>query len=505
MMKARFASELMNVLTLSQLDLPPFWFISRVPSAQNLRCKDFCMKHLPAFIDLIDRPVLVVGGEAMASRRTAMAQRAGARVTVVAPTLSRDFENCAAFTHVARTFTNDDLKGAVVVYVASEEEPDYETEVAEAAQSHGVLVNVADRSDISTFIMPSIVDRSPIVVAISSGGDAPILARMLRARLESLVPAALGKLAAFAGSYRDQVKAAIPDIVRRRRFWERMADGAIAESIYSSKPETAKAQMEDLLEMARADHEDVATGEVYLVGSGPGDPDLLTFRALRLMQQADVVLHDRLVPDAILELVRRDADRIYVGKKQGDHSMKQEQISQTLVDLAKAGKRVLRLKGGDPFVFGRGGEEIEMLASEGVSFQVVPGISAANGCAAYAGIPLTHRDHAQACVFVTGHAKEGELDLNWTALVQPNQTVVVYMGLISLSQVMQALIANGAKPETLVAVVDKGTRPGQRVVSGSIASISSDVEAAELDGPAIVIIGSVVGLRDKLDWFADRG
>jgi len=462
------------------------------------------MKHLPAFIDLIDRPVLVVGGEAMASRRTAMAQRAGARVTVIAPTLSRDFENCDAITHIARRFTDDDLNGVVVVYVASDQDPDYETEVAQVAQARGVLVNVADRSDISTFIMPSIVDRSPIVVAISSGGDAPILARMLRARLESLVPAALGKLASFAAGYRDQVKAAIPDTVRRRRFWERMADGAIAESIYSAKPETAKAQMEALLETARAGREEAPKGEVYLVGSGPGDPDLLTFRALRLMQQADVVLHDRLVPDSILELVRRDADRVYVGKKQGDHSMKQEQISQTLVDLAKQGKRVLRLKGGDPFVFGRGGEEIEMLASQGVAFQVVPGISAANGCAAYAGIPLTHRDHAQACVFVTGHVKDGELGLNWSALVQPNQTVVVYMGLLSLAQVMQSFIANGADPETLVAVVEKGTRPGQRVVSGTIASIDGDVEAAQFEGPAIVIVGSVVGLRGQLDWYADH-
>ncbi len=461
------------------------------------------MKHLPTFIDVIERPVLVVGGEAMAARRTAMAQRAGARVIVVAPHLSADFEICAPFDHVERKFERHDLDGVVVVYVASEDEPDYETWVAQEAKDRGVLVNVADRSDISTFIMPSIVDRSPIVVAISSGGDAPILARMLRARLESLVPAALGKLADFVGGYRDQVKAAIPDIVERRRFWERIADGPVAESIYGAKPDTAASQMQELISAASVGQNEDAEGEVYLVGSGPGDPDLLTFRALRLMQQADVVLHDRLVPDGILELVRRDADRIYVGKRQGDHAMKQEDISQTLVDLAKQGKRVLRLKGGDPFVFGRGGEEIEMLAAEGVAFQVVPGISAANGCAAYAGIPLTHRDHAQACVFVTGHVKDGELDLNWSALVQPNQTVVVYMGFLSLAQVMQAFLDNGANAETLVAVVDKGTRPGQRVVTGTISTIAQNVENAKLEGPAIVIIGSVVGLRDKLDWFTD--
>ncbi len=462
------------------------------------------MKHLPAFIDLKDRSVLVVGGQAMACRRTAMAQRAGARVTVVAPQLSPDFGNLRTpFVHQARTFEAADLAGVVLVFVACEEDPDYESRVAKRAGGQDVLVNVADRADISTFIMPSIVDRSPIVVAISSGGEAPILARMLRARLESLVPAALGKLATFAGTYRDRVKEVIPDVQRRRRFWERMAGGAVAESIYSEQPDTAKSLMADMLEAAKSDREAAPTGEVYLVGSGPGDPDLLTFRALRLMQQADVVLHDRLVPEEILELVRRDADRIYVGKKQGDHSMKQEEISRTLVNLAKQGKRVLRLKGGDPFVFGRGGEEIEMLAAEGVAFQVVPGISAANGCAAYAGIPLTHRDHAQACVFVTGHAKEGELELNWQALVQPKQTVVVYMGLISLSQVMASFLAHGADPKTLVAVVDKGTRPGQRVVAGEIATIAQIVQAAELTGPAIVIIGSVVGLREKLEWYAN--
>lgn len=462
------------------------------------------MKHLPAFIDLKGRVAVVIGGEAMASRRVAMAQRAGAKVRVVSPELSRDFEGFEPFEHVARRFHPDDLNDVVVAYVACETDPDYETEVAAEAQRQGVLVNVADRSDISSFIMPSIVDRAPIVVAISSGGEAPILARMLRAKLESLIPSAIGTLAAFAGQYRDRVKELVPDTARRRRLWERVADGSVAENILGLKPQAAKERMEELLEAARRGDDLAQTGEVYLVGSGPGDPDLLTFRALRLMQQADVVLHDRLVPKGILELVRRDADRIYVGKKQGDHSMAQEEISRTLVQLAQQGKRVLRLKGGDPFVFGRGGEEIEMLAQEGISFQVVPGISAANGCAAYAGIPLTHRDHAHACVFVTGHAKDDKLDLNWQALVQPNQTVVVYMGLISMPQVMASLIANGADPKTLVAVIEKGTRVDQRVICGEIGTIVANVEKARLEGPAIVIIGSVVSLRDRLEWFADE-
>ncbi len=463
------------------------------------------MKHLPAFIDVKDRPVLVVGGEAMASRRTTAAQRAGAKVRVVAPTLSEAFKDCQPFEHISRRFELADLEGVMLVYVASEDDPDYETEVAKTARERGVLVNVADRLEISSFVMPSIVDRSPLVVAISSGGEAPILARMLRAKLESLVPAALGQLAAFAGGYRDRVKEAIPDMVRRRRFWERVADGSVAESMLNRNPKQAAERMEALLSAAQQEQDAVPLGEVYLVGSGPGDPDLLTFRALRLMQQADVVLHDRLVPDGILELVRRDADRIFVGKKRGDHAMQQTDISQLLVDLAKQGKRVLRLKGGDPFVFGRGGEEIEMLAAEGIAFQVVPGISAANGCAAYAGIPLTHRDHAQACVFVTGHMKDGQLDLNWQALIQPNQTVVVYMGLVSLKDVMASFIQNGAAPETPVAVIDNGTRIDQQVITGVMQDIAEKAETAKLEGPAMVIVGSVVTLRDRLTWFADKG
>jgi uroporphyrin-III C-methyltransferase/precorrin-2 dehydrogenase/sirohydrochlorin ferrochelatase len=459
------------------------------------------MKHLPAFLDLKDRPVLVIGGGAMASRRAAMAQRAGAKVVVVATKLSDDFDYCGPITHIARTFDVHDLAGVTLVYIACDEDPDYETQVSVIVQAQGVLVNVADRSDISSFIMPSIVDRSPLVIAISSGGEAPILARMLRAKLESLVPAALGKLASLAGEYRERVKETISDTTRRRRFWERVANGEVAENMLSGKPGIAKLKIEELLDVALSDKNIAPQGEVYLVGSGPGDPDLLTFKALRLMQQADVVLHDRLVSDGVLELVRRDAVRIYVGKKQGEHSMRQEEISRTLVRLAREGKRVLRLKSGDPFMFGRGGEEIEMLAQEGVSFQVVPGISAGNGCAAYSGIPLTHRDHAQACVFVTGHAKDGKVNLNWEALVQPNQTVVVYMGLVSLAQVIGELMAHGADSKLPVAIVDKGTRVDQKVVTGTLENIIALVTQAKLEGPAIVIIGTVVSLRDQLTWY----
>jgi len=288
---------------------------------------------------------------------------------------------------------------------------------------------------------------------------------------------------------------------RRLRFWEQMTYGPIAEQILAGKDKDAEILAENMLEEATSKGEITTRGEVYLVGAGPGDPDLLTFRALRLMQQADVVLYDRLLGDGILDMVRRDAERIYVGKQKDDHTIPQEGISELLIRLAKEGKRVLRLKAGDPFTFGRGGEEIEALAEHKIAFQVVPGITAAHGCSSYSGIPLTHRDHAQSCIFVTGHVKDGELDLNWKTLVQPNQTVVIYMGLSSLPLISSNLIENGAAEDTPVAVIADGTRVGQKVVTAKLSDIADRVEEANLQSPAMIIVGSVVTLRDTLSWF----
>jgi uroporphyrin-III C-methyltransferase/precorrin-2 dehydrogenase/sirohydrochlorin ferrochelatase len=327
---------------------------------------------------------------------------------------------------------------------------------------------------------------------------------MLKARFETTIPAAYGKLAEFAGGYRDRIKKLIPNMTRRRRFWEEMVSGPVAEHLFSSQLEQAELLMESHLTEAAEAGDQPPAGEVYLVGTGPGDPDLLTFRALRLMQQADVVLYDRLIGDGILNLVRRDARRIYVGKLKHNHTVPQEEISEMLIDLAKQGKRVLRLKGGDPFVFGRGGEEIEALSENGIAFQVVPGVTAANGCAAYAGIPLTHRDHAQACVFVTGHEKEGELNLNWESLIQPRQTVVLYMGLTSLEAITSGFIEHGADPQTPAAVVENGTRAGQRVIAGTLDSLLDRTSQARVKSPALIIVGTVVSLREKLSWFANR-
>ena len=459
------------------------------------------MEYFPIFLDLRDQPVLIVGGGALAARRCAAVTEAGGRVRVVADVLSEGFEDCRDFEHLARDFTPDDIDGARLVFVATDDEALNER-VSSLARARGLPVNVADRQSLCSFIMPSIVNRSPVVVAVSSGGAAPVLSRLLRAKLETRIPSRFGQLAAFTGSWRQRIKQAIPDAARRRRFWERVTDGPVGEYVLAGQTDDARRLLEKILAAERGVAAEPNLGEVYLVGAGPGDPDLLTFRALRLMQQADVVLHDRLVPDAILDLVRRDAERVFVGKRRGEHALAQEAISQLLVDPARQGTRAVRPTGREPCTFGGGGEEIEDLAGHGIPFQVVPGVTAANGCAAYAGIPLTHRDHAQSCIFVTGHTKDGKLNLNWRALVQPNQTVVVYMGLGAVAEIIEQLVAHGADAETPAAVVDNGTRDSQQVIDGTLSNLAARVSEAKLEGPAILIVGGVVTLCDKLSWFA---
>ncbi len=460
------------------------------------------MDLLPLFMAVKDRPVLVVGGGKAAARKAELASRAGAAVTVLAPEISGDMATLIAerkLSHVTHEVTREDLDGCVLAYGASDDEALNE-KVHALAEACGVPVNIVDRPELCQFIMPAILDRDGVVVAVSSGGDAPLLTRMMKARFETLVPAAYGRLARFAGRWRDRVGKAIRDGDRRRRFWEEAFEGTVAELVFAGRDSEAEHAMQAQLEAAAKGTEGPPRGEVWLVGAGPGDPDLLTFRALRLMQQAEVVLYDRLIGDGIMNLVRRDAERIYVGKSPKNHTMAQEDISALLVRLASEGKRVLRLKGGDPFIFGRGGEEIEALAARGIPFQVVPGVTAANGCAAYAGIPLTHRDHAQACVFVTGHGQEDQAP-DWQALIQPGQTIVVYMGLSALPELAAGYIAAGGDPNMPAAIVEKGTRPDQRVIAGTIADLPARQEAANLGQPSLIIIGTVVTLQGELAWF----
>ncbi|MDB5976245.1 MAG: cysG [Nevskia sp.] len=462
---------------------------------------DSASSYFPVFLRLRGSRVLVVGGGEVAARKIRLLLRAAPRIEVVAQLLNAELEALAdakSIKHVAKEFTPQRVAGCRLVIAATDDRL-LNRAVAAAADAAQVPVNVVDDGEHSSFITPSIVDRAPLQVAISTGGAAPVLARRLREKVEAWLPAGYGRLAGFMHSHRPGV-AAGAELPQRRSIWERFLDGPGAEAALRGDDQTAEAELERLLSGAPP------RGEVYLVGAGPGDPDLLTFRALRLMQQADVVLYDRLLPEAILDLVRRDAERIFVGKRRNQHTVPQDEINAELVRLAREGKRVLRLKGGDPFVFGRGGEEIETLAAAGIPFQVVPGITAASGCAAYAGIPLTHRDYAQSCVFVTGHARQdGQLQLNWDQLAQRGQTVVIYMGLHTLPQLCQQFIAHGLPADWPAALVEEGTSPKQRVLTGTLGDLPLRVSAAGVQGASLVIVGEVVRLREKLGWFESAG
>jgi len=460
------------------------------------------MSLLPVFLDVRDRDCLVVGGGEVAARKVERLLRAGASVRVVAPELCAELaarREQAALRHTARPFSEADLDGAWLAYAATGDRH-VNARVARLAKARRLPVNVADAPALCSFFMPSILDRGPLQVAIGTGGASPVLARLLRARLETLIPAAYGELAELAAELRERVKAKIAGATERRRFWEQALQGPPAELALAGRREQARAALESAL-ASFADGTAAATGEVYLVGAGPGDPDLLTFRALRLMQQADLVLYDRLVSPAVLDLVRRDAERMHVGKAADRHPVPQSRINELLVGHARAGRRVLRLKGGDPFIFGRGGEELEQLAEAGVPFQIVPGITAAAGCASYAGIPLTHRDHAQSVVLVTAHPSTESPVHDFAALVQPRQTIAAYMGLKALPRFCADLIRHGMDPAMPAALIERGTTAGQRVITGTCASLPERAAEAGYRPPSMLIIGEVVRLRARLAWF----
>ncbi|MBK4995063.1 uroporphyrinogen-III C-methyltransferase [Pseudomonas sp. S37] len=457
------------------------------------------MNYLPLFHKLQGGRVLVVGGGEIALRKARLLADAGGVLRVVAPDVDGQLAALAregGGEVLVRGYQAADLVGCRLV-IAATDDPGLNAQVSADAQALSLPVNVVDAPALCTVIFPAIVDRSPLVIAVSSGGDAPVLARLIRAKLEAWIPSAYGELAGLAARFRHKVKTLYPDVNQRRGFWETVFQGPIAERQLAGQGAEAERLLQAMVDGAPVQQ----GGEVYLVGAGPGDPDLLTFRALRLMQQADVVLYDRLVAPAIIEMCRRDAERIYVGKRRADHAVPQDQINRLLVDLAQQGKRVLRLKGGDPFIFGRGGEEIEELAEHGIPFQVVPGITAASGCSAYGGIPLTHRDYAQSVRFVTGHLKDGTSNLPWDDLVAPAQTLVFYMGLVGLPTICAELIRHGRAASTPAALVQQGTTRNQRVFTGTLADLPDLVAQHEVHAPTLVIVGEVVQLRDKLAWF----
>lgn len=455
------------------------------------------MDYLPIFCRLDNKPVLLVGGGEVAERKARLLLDAGANLTVVAPELDPELAELAAngsIEWLAGEFAPEQLAGKWLV-VAATDRREVNALVYQSANQARIFANVVDDPKRSSFIMPSIIDRSPLMVAISSGGKAPVLARLLREKLEALLPQHLGAVATFAGSLRERVKARFASMGERRRFWERLLGAdrlgqALARGDHASAHQLADSLFAD---------ESQTGGEVVLVGAGPGDPGLLTLHALRQMQQADVVVYDRLVSDEVMALVRRDAKRIFVGKQAGNHCVPQEGINQLLLEEAKKGQRVVRLKGGDPFIFGRGGEELETLVGTGIGFQVVPGITAASGCAAYAGIPLTHRDHAQSVRFVTAHGKGGAQDLDWPLLAKDRQTLVFYMGLSSCATIREQLLAHGKGGDTPVALIERGTQPSQRVIRGTLDQLPA--LAIGVESPALIMVGSVVTLADKLAWF----
>ncbi len=456
------------------------------------------MEIFPISLKLQQQRCLIVGGGRIAYRKAVLLHKAGAIIDVVAPEIDANLleiveQSSGQF--LQHPFTENDLLHPYRLVIAATNVPNVNHRVFILGEQHNLLVNSVDDIPHCRFMMPAIIYRSPLVVSVASNGASPVLSRQLRTQIEALLPHALGKLAQFSGHWRKQVKEKIPNPDQRRVFWEDLYASPLKEQVFNDNLDVA----DQMLQQALAEWT-APKGEVYLVGAGPGDPELLTLKALRLMQQADVVIYDRLVSKPILELCRRDAEKVYVGKARSNHSVPQDGINALLVQYAQQGKRVCRLKGGDPFIFGRGGEEIQELFAAGVPFQVVPGITAASGCSAYAGIPLTHRDYAQSVRFLTGHLKEGSPELPWNELVYENQTLVLYMGLVGLEKISQELIAHGQRPDMPVALISKGTTPEQKVLVGTLADIASKVTQYEIHAPTLTIIGEVVCLREQLQW-----
>ena len=457
------------------------------------------MESFPVFINLKDKPVTVIGGGDIALRKVKLLVKAGPKITVISKVICKELkELLKKYNHkvVIKSFQEVDLKTPILI-IAATNSSTTNKRISTCAQQNNILINVVDQPKLCTFTMGSIVERDSLVISISSGGKAPVLVRNIREKIETLIPQSYSELVRFSGSLRSIVKKKIQSGMKRRIFWEEFFQSDYIQNfILAPKKLNSRLFNKILLNM-----KDKKTGEVYLVGAGPGERDLLTIRALHLMQKCDVCIYDNLVSKDIIELVRRDADLVYAGKKKDQHTLSQDKINSLLIKFAKKGKRVLRLKGGDPFIFGRGGEEIESLMKHKIPFQVVPGITAASGVASYSGIPLTHRDHAQSCLFLTGHLKNGVIDFDWPKLIVENQTLVIYMGLLSLNVLVDNLIQHGMLKKMPIAIIESGTTSRQKVVTGVLSNIRSKVTRSKVKSPALIIVGSVVTLRDKLNWF----
>ena len=459
------------------------------------------MSYLPLFIETTGKKCLIVGGGKVASRKLIPILKAKMKVTLISPKIIEEielnFQKNKNLKIIKRKFEPEDIEGQFLIIAATNEKTTNQ-KIAKLSKDNNILVNMAEDSLSGNTLIPSVVDRDPIKIAVSSGAASPILTRLVKTKLETVIPYSFSKLADIMMEYRDAVKKNFLKISDRRKFWEVFLDGPVSEMVLSGHIDKAKKALDESLKENKFLEK---TGEVYLVGAGPGDPELLSFKALRLMQKADIVIYDRLVSRPIMNLIRQDAEKIYVGKQRADHAMPQENINQLLARLALEGKKVLRLKGGDPFIFGRGGEEIESLIKDDIPFQIVPGITAASGCASYAGIPLTHRDYSQACIFVTGHLRDGTVNLNWEMLAHEKQTLIFYMGMHGSKIICEELIKHGLSNETPAALIVKGTTEDQEVIIGNLKNMPEIIMDRKIVPPTLLIIGDVVKLHNKLKWF----
>jgi len=456
------------------------------------------MKRFPLFVNLDKLPVLVVGGGEIAERKINLIIKANAKVEVLARKFSPNVENLINKNKLKKIKSNLDISTLDSNYsliIAATDNKQINKKLFNFANKNNILINVVDQPDLCTCTFGSIVERGDLVVAISTGGNAPVFARNLREKFETLLPQSTKQLIDFSASIREKVMNSFSQFNKRRIFWELFFDA------FAAKKNITKSNLTSLTNQLIKTLKNKHSGEVFLVGAGPGDPELLTLRALHLIQKADICIYDNLVSKEILELVRRDAHMIYAGKLRNNHTIEQKEINQLLVNYAKKGLRVLRLKGGDPFMFGRGGEEISELMTQKIKFQVVPGITAASGVSAYAGIPLTHRDYSQSCIFITGHEKNGKLNINWSNLIHENQTIVIYMGLNSLPIIVQNLIDSGMRKNMPIALVQEGTTEKQKVMVSTISRVISKTLKSNIQSPVIIIIGEVVKLRKTIKWF----
>ena len=456
------------------------------------------MKRFPLFVNLDKLPVLVVGGGDIAERKINLIIKANANVEVLARKFSPNVEQLISkkkLKKIKKSFDISTLDSNYSLIIAATDNKQINKKLFNFAKKNNILINVVDQPELCTCTFGSIVERGDLVVAISTGGSAPVFARNLREKFETLLPQSTKQLIDFSSSIREKVMRSFSQFNKRRIFWELFFDA------FATKKNITKSNLTKLSNQLIKSLRNKKSGEVFLVGAGPGDPELLTLRALHLIQKADICIYDNLVSKEILELVRRDAHMIYAGKLRNNHTIEQKEINKLLVKYAKKGLRVLRLKGGDPFVFGRGGEEISELMAKNIKFQVIPGITAATGVSAYAGIPLTHRDYSQSCIFITGHEKNGVLNINWDNLTHENQTIVIYMGLNSLPIIAQNLIDSGMRKDMPIALVQEGTTDNQKVVVSTISKVNSKILKTDIQSPVIIIIGEVIKLRKSIKWF----